>query len=184
MEKKRLLTILSVALLVSFTMFIVATQISEVPLWWIFSGLKLLSTSPQLPKLVAKVSPETPLSIGERVTVTVTNSSSQSPVEGAEVSVIKDGMNISLKTDSNGQAFFEYFGEVSVVSAHKNGIDPSDPIAIPKMPDKWVRDTFGSLAIGVISGIVSGGTAYMLQRRKGHPEPSKGQTKRKRTPRR
>jgi len=182
MEKKRPLTILSVALLVSFTISIVATQVYGVPLWWIFGGFKLSTV--QLPKLVAKVSPETPLSIGEKITVTVTNSSSQLPVEGAEVSVIKDGMNIALHTDSNGQTIFEYFGEVSVVSAHKNGIDPSDPIAIPKMPDKWVRDTFGSLAIGVISGVVSGGTAYMLQRRKGHPEPSKGQTKRKRTPRR
>jgi len=101
------------------------------------------------------------------ITVTVTNSSSQLPVEGAEVSVLKDGMELTLFTDSQGQAFFEYFGEVTVVMAQKTGIDHSRPVTVPKTPDIWIRNAFLSLGIAVIGGFVSGVSTYILQQRKG-----------------
>lgn len=119
------------------------------------------------PRLLVTVSPETPLSIGEMLTVTVTNSSSRLPVQDAEVSVMKNGMKITLFTDFQGQAFFEYFGEVTVVVAQKTGIDSSRPVAIPKAPDIWVRNTFLSLGIAVVGGFVSGLSTYILQQRKG-----------------
>ncbi len=101
------------------------------------------------------------------ITVTVTNSSSQLPVEGAEVLVSKDGTYITtLYTDSEGEAFFDFFGEVTIVVAQKTGIDSSTPVAIPKAPAKWVRDIFISLGIAMVGGFVSGFTRHnMLQKR-------------------
>ena len=165
MQKKRVVTFLLIFLLVFFVVFIGITQILGIPLWWIFGFLKPLSIVPQ-PKLLVTVSPETPLSIGERITVTVTNSSSQLPVNEAEVLVKKDGMEITLHTDSEGQAFFEYFGEVTVIIAQKTGIESSTPIAIPKLPDAWVRGALISLGSAVVSGIVSGYSANIFRERK------------------
>lgn len=178
MQKKNLVTFLLVFLLVSFVVFVGITQIVRIPLWWIFGffPMSIVTT----PRLMVTVSPETPLSIGEMITVTVTNSSSQLPVEGAEVSVMKDGMELTLYTDSKGQAFFEYFGEVTVVMAQKTGIDSSRPVAIPKTPDIWVRNTFMSLGIAVVGGFVSGFSTYILQQRRGKTAEKKMTRKPKR----
>lgn len=165
MQKKTLTTVFLIFFSVSFVMFIGVTQIFGVPLWWIFSSLPMSIV--QKPRLLVSVSPETPLTIGEMITVTVTNSSSQLPVEDAEVSVMKDGTYITtLYTDSTGQAFFEYFGEVTVVIASKTGIDSSMLISIPKGPVAWVRNTLLSLGIAVVGGFISGFTGYMFQKRK------------------
>lgn len=165
LEKKRLLAILATFLIVSFLTFVFATQVIGIPLWWVFGGFKKLSII-QRPQLVVEVVPESPKSIGERINVTVTNSSSQLPVEGAKVSIMKDGMEVTLYTDLQGQTSFEFFGEVTIVIAEKTGIDPSTPVAIPKAPAKWVRDTQGSLVIGVISGIVGSIATHIFQRKK------------------
>ena len=165
MQKKTLGTFLLIFLLVSFAVFIVITQILGVPLWWIFGFIIPLSTV-QKPRLLVSVSPATPLTIGEMITVTVTNSSSQLPVEDAEVLVRKDGTYITTQyTDSEGQVFFEFFGEVTIVVAQKTGIDSSMLTAIPKAPALWVRATLISVGIGVVTGVVSGFTRYMLQKR-------------------
>lgn len=166
MQKKNIIVFLSVFIAVSFILFIVITQILGVPLWWIFRLFPLSGTQLQ-PKLIVKVSPETPLIIGENITVTVTNSSSQLSVEDAEVTVQKDGMEVTLHTDSNGQAVFEYFGEVTVVTAQKVGFESSMPIAIPKEPEIWIREALVSLlGSGVLSGIASGFITYKLGKRK------------------
>jgi len=165
MQKKNLVTFLSVFLSVSSIVFIGITQILGIPFWWIFGSIysgSIVTT----PRLLVTVSPETPLSIGETITVAVTNSSSRLPVQNAEVSVMKNGMKITLSTDSQGQVFFEYFGEVTVVTAQKTGIDPSRPIAIPKTPDIWIRNAFLSLGIAILGGFVSGFSTYILQQRK------------------
>jgi hypothetical protein len=158
--------VVSVSLLVFFLLFVSVTQILGVPLWWIVSFLKPFSVFPPPPKLQVAVSPETPRNVGEMITVTVTNSSSRLPVEDVEVSVMKDGMNITLHTDTNGQAFFEYFGEVTVIVAQKAGIEPSTPVSIPKLPDAWVRNTVVSFASGIVGGFIGGVIPYLLQRKK------------------
>jgi len=179
MQKKNLVTFLLIFLLVFFVVFIGITQILGIPLWWIFGFLKPLSIIPQ-PKLLVTVSPETPLSVGERITVTVTNSSSQLPVNEAEVLLKKDGMEITLHTDSEGQAFFEYFGEVTVIIAQKTGIDSSTPIAIPKLPDAWVRGALISLGSAVVGGLVSGYGTHIFRERKGKTTKQDKKTKTKR----
>ncbi len=179
MKRKTLATLFLIFLLVSFVVFIGVTQILGVPLWWIFGFMTPLSIV-QLPKLLVTVSPETPLSIGEMITVTVINSSSQLPVEDAQVIVTKNGMSITLYTDSQGQATFEFFGEITVVVAHKTGIDSSTPVAIPKAPAQWVRDILWSLGIGIVAGVVSGFTRYTLQKRETTGKKVTRKTKRKR----
>ena len=165
MEKKRLVTILAVFLVVSFLIFVLVTQVLGVPLWWVFGSLVPLSIV-QRPRLVVEVSPESPRNIGEIINVTVTNSSSKLPVEGAKVSAVKDGMEVTLYADSQGQTSFEFFGEVTVLTAEKTGINPSRPVAIPKAPAEWVRDTQGSLVIGIITGVAGSITTHILQRKK------------------
>lgn len=164
MHKKDVVTFFLVFVLVFFVIFIGITQILGVPLWWIFRGVRPLSIV-QPPKLIVEVSPDTPLNIGEIITVGVTNSSSKLPVESAEVSLTKDGMSITLYTDSQGKAYFEYFGEVTVVTAQKTGINPSTPVSIPKLPVGWIRNTSLSLGIAVVGGVVSGFTNHLLKQR-------------------
>ena len=169
MQKKDIATFLLIFLLIHSIVFISLTQILGVPLWWIIKFFPLMNIAPP-PKLLVIVSPQSPMSIGKTITVTVTNSSSQLPVEDAEVSVMKDGMHIILYTDSQGQASFEYFGAITVVRAKKTGIEPSTPVAIPKMPDAWVMNilvSFGSAAVG---GVIGAFAMHMLQQRRKRTE--------------
>lgn len=163
--RKNLLMVVSVSLLVFFLLFVSATQVLGVPFWWIFGFLKPLSVI-QLPKLQVAVSPETPMNIGEIIIVTVTNSSDKLPVEDAEISVMKDGISVTLFTEANGQASFEYFGEVTVIVAQKTGIESSTPISIPKLPDAWVRSTVVSLISAIVGGFVGGVISYLFQQKK------------------
>jgi len=166
MKKKNLATLLGVFILVFFVIFISVTQILAVPLWWIFGFMKPLSIV-ELPKLLVKVSPEAPLNIGEKITVTVTNSSSQLPVEDDEVSIMKDGTNITvIHTDSRGQAVCDYLGEVTIIVVQKTGFDSSYPIPIPKMPDAWVRSLLISVGSAIIGGLITVFGTYMLRERK------------------
>lgn len=165
MDKKRLVTVLTVFLLVSIAMFFIVTQVFGVPLWWIIRNIFPLS-SVQPSKLLVTITPQTPSRIGDTVTVTVVNSSSRLPVEGAKVSLMKDGRHIfDYYTDSKGQAFVEYLGEVTCVKVSMTGFD-SIIEAIPNAPSRWVRDTYGSLGIAVVGGFVSGLTTYMFQKGK------------------
>jgi len=164
--RKNLLIVVSVSLLVFFLLFVSVTQILGVPFWWIFGSLKPFSVSPPPPELQVAVSPETPMNIGEIIIVTVTNSSDKLPVEDAEISVMKDGISVTLFTDANGQASFEYFGEVTVITAKKTGIESSTPVSIPKLPEAWIRSTIVSLASGIAGGFVSGIIPYLLQKKK------------------
>jgi len=151
---------------VFFVVFLVVTQILAVPLWWIFGFMKSLSVV-EMPKLLVKVSPETPLNIGEEITVTVTNSSSQLPVEDAEVSIMKDGTNITvIHTDSRGQAVCDYLGEVTIIVVQKTGFESSYPIPIPMMPDAWIRTLLISFGSGIVGGLITVFGTYMLRERK------------------
>ncbi len=167
MQKKTLEIIgiiLVVFVAVGFVSFLGITQIVGVPLWWTFRNIHEMSVI-GLTKLLIEVAPEAPMNIGDEITVTVTNSSSKLPVQDAEVDVIKDSMSFKFYTDSNGQATFEYLGEVTVVQAQMDGINPSQPVAIPKVPDTWVRETYISLiGGGVISGFFSALFGFMFER--------------------
>ena len=176
MNKKKIAIILGVFIAVTFISFLGVTQVVGVPLWWIFSGFREMS-SIAIPKLLIKVSPESPINIGERITVTVTNSSSKLPVENAEVDVTHDSMSFNYYTDFNGQTTFEYLGEVTVVQAQMNGIDPSQHVALPKVPDVWVRGIYEAVGGAVASGFFSALFTFLFMKRQ--PKTTKIQTPRK-----
>ena len=164
MNKKRI----GLTLLTALTIFIVLsyafTLILGVPLWWAFNIKKLEIAS--LPSLEIQVSPETPVNIGEKITVIVTNSSSGLPVENATVYIAKDSMRFEKYTDSTGKAVFEYLGEVTVVCADKDVINPSDYVATPKSPELWVRNYQAAMISAAFGGLVSGFATFMFQRNK------------------
>lgn len=163
-EKKTLGIMLSVIIIISFAVFLGVTQVIGVPLWWIFSGVVELSgVGP--PRLLIEVSPESPMNIGDKITATVTNSSSKLPVENAEVDVIHDSMNFKYYTDSNGQVVFEYLGEVTVAQAQMNGIGSSQYVALPKVPDVWVRGIYGAIGGAVASGFFGALFMFLFQKR-------------------
>ncbi len=165
MKKKNLAVWFTVFILIFLVVSFVVTQILAIPLWWILNFGFRLSTIGQT-TLLATVSPETPLNINDRITVTVKNSSSQLPVEGAEVVATKDSQNVTVYTDFNGQAFFPYFGEVTVITVQKTGFDSSYPVAIPQMPDAWVRNLLISLGSGIVGGLITVFGTFMLREKK------------------
>jgi hypothetical protein len=167
MQKKKLISFLTVFIVVALVLFVVITQILAIPLWWIFGFMHPLSTI-GLPTLVIKVSPENPLGrVPQNITLTVTNSSSQLPVENANVTVQEDGTKMTLYTDSNGQAVFLYLGEITIVSAQKSGFQSSNYAAIPSAPSSWVDGVYLSALIGIVSSFVgSFSSDILIQRRK------------------
>ena len=60
--------------------FPIVLYIQDVPTWWVFRNVKLLDIATPS-QLILEVSPKTPHNIGEEITATVTNSSSQLPVQ-------------------------------------------------------------------------------------------------------
>lgn len=165
MKKKNLALYFTVFILTFLAVSFVATQILAIPLWWIFGFMHSLNVIGSA-TLQVTVTPETPLNINDRITVTAKNSSSQSPVEGAEVVATKDSQNVTVFTDSNGQTSFPYFGGVTVITVQKTGFNPSYPIAIPRMPDSWVMNLLISLGSAVVGGLITVFGTFMLRERK------------------
>lgn len=167
MKKNGLLTFIGVAVCIFLLVLVLLTQALGVPFWYIFHLKKLQIIDN--PYLVVEVSPASPLNIGEKVTVTVTNSSTNLPVENATVHITKDSINFEKYTDSNGKASFEFLGEVMVVYAEGTDINRSDYSAIPKAPDLWVRNYQISLvsafASAIVGGLVGAFATTLLQRK-------------------
>lgn len=155
--------------LVFITLLFTVISVLGVPLWWAFPIKSLSSVG--LPTLVVQVSPQTPKNFNDQITVSVTNSSNQMPIEGAEVLVNIEGMSAlqPLYTNSTGQATFPYVGKITIVQANIDGID-STQVAIPAEPASWVSaklDAYGSAAVG---GLVSAFAVWALPKRKSKPK--------------
>jgi hypothetical protein len=163
MKQKRLLITFVVVLSVFFLLLVLITQVLGVPLWYVF-GIKKLQIADN-PYLLMQVSPESPSNIGERITVTITNSSSGLPVVNVTVHITKDSMNFDKYTDFDGKVTFDYLGEVTVVSATKDGILSSDFSAIPKAPEGWVRNYQASIISAAFGSLLSGLITFMIQRK-------------------
>lgn len=165
MQRKTIGTFLLIFLSVSFVIFVITTLILGIPLWWVFRLFPLSSTSLEF-KFDVAINPEAPTSIGESVLVTILNASNQIPVEGAKVSLRKDGTHIfDYYTDANGQVLVEYVGEVTIIEISKTDFETVLE-AIPHAPAKWVRDQYTSIVAGIISGVVASVATYMLQNKR------------------
>lgn len=91
--------------------------------------------------------------------------------------LIKDGTNIfEYFTDSNGKAEIEYLDEVTIIEISKIGYS-TDIEAIPHAPSEWVRGTYISLIIGIITGCLPLSIDYF--RKKGSKQVSRSPSRKK-----
>lgn len=156
---------LAVFFVVGFFVFMASTQVLGIPLWWVLRGVPL-STVPLESRFNITINPETPTNIGDSVLVTVLNASDQMPVEGAKVSLRKDGDHIfDYYTNVSGQVLVEYVGEITIIEVSKTDFKTVLE-AIPHAPARWVRDQYTSMVVGIISGVATSVTTYLLQNKR------------------
>lgn len=157
---------IAVLLILGFLVFIASTQVLGVPLWWIFRNFVPFSVTPLESRFDVTINPEAPINIGDDVLVTVLNASDKMPVEDAMISLQKDGNHIhDYYTNASGEALIEYVGEVTIIEVSKTDFKTVLE-AIPHAPDKWVRDQYTAMIIGVVSAVVGSVTTYLLQSNK------------------
>jgi hypothetical protein len=166
MQKKVLGYTIAVFIILGFLVFIASTQVLGVPLWWISRNFLPFSVAPLESRFDVTINPEAPINIGDDVLVTVLNASDKMPVEGAKVSLSKDGELIhDYYTNASGEVLVEYVGEVTIIEVSKTDFKTVLE-AIPHAPDKWVRDQYTAMIIGVVSAVVGSVTTYVLQSKK------------------
>jgi hypothetical protein len=163
MKKKGILTILGVAVLVFFLLLTTVSAVLGVPCWFIFRNIKTLQIA-EPPSLIIDIYPETPVNIGQTITITVTNSSTGLPVENATVYISKDNYQFEKYTDTNGKTNFEFIGDVMVVYADAPDIKASDYSAIPKTPVGWVQNYQTSMISAAFGGLISALATFLFQR--------------------
>lgn len=163
MDKRIIGYTLTILVIVGFLVFVASTQVFGIPLWWVFRNLVPLSSVQLESRFDITINPEAPMNIGDSVLVTVLNASDQMPVEGAKVSLRKDGEHIfDYYTNASGQSLAEYVGEVTIIEVSKTDFETVLE-AIPHAPANWVRDQYTSIVAGIIGGVVTSVTTYMLQ---------------------
>jgi len=131
--------------------FMVAATAQGVPINWLQRQIPLNLAQA---RLSVSVSPEVPITKGQTITITVANAQTLQPVEGASVSISKDGAHlIDLMTDTNGRAQFEYPGETTIVLISKSDFATQMEV-LPKVPDEWLRAIPISLIVAVVADII------------------------------
>ena len=118
-----------------------------------------------------QILPDTPKTFGEMVTVTVTNSTDQTPVAGIQVLVMPQGMGtVTLYTNSTGQASFQYteqITEVQVSEPQITGTTLSAMFAVPSRPTAWVNANGEALGLAAFSCGLTAFLAWLIPPRKG-----------------
>lgn len=166
MDKKIIGYTLAIFVIVGFIVFMASTQVLGIPLWWVTRNFIPLSIVPLESTFDITVNPEAPTKIGDSVLVTVLNASDKMPVEGAKVSIRKNGDHIhDYYTNASGQALVEYVGEVTIIEVSKTDFETVLE-AIPHAPAKWVRDQYTSMVVGIISGVAPSVITYLLQNKR------------------
>ncbi len=160
--KQNKIKLIGVFLGLWFIIFIVTTQIFGIPLWWVFRGVVPLSGVPMESEFNILISPDAPKNIGDSVLVIVFNASDQMPVEGAKVSLRKDGTHIfDYYTNIDGQTTIEYVGEVTIIEVSKSDFKSSLE-AIPDSPEPWVSGMLIAMLVAIVGGVAVSLTTYML----------------------
>jgi hypothetical protein len=147
-----LLALVLVMICVTGAVFIVANAVQGVPITWLQRQIPLSLASG---RLAVSVSPEIPTTKGEPITVTVTDANTLQPVEGASVSISKDGSHlVDQVTDANGHTQFEYPGETTIIVISKAPDYNSEMKVLPKVPDEWIRAIPISVIVAVVADII------------------------------
>jgi len=157
--------LLAVLVCVWGVVFFVALESQGVPIAWITARFKTLATVQG--RLLVSVSPEVPRMLGERITLTVTDSQTLEPVQGASVTVSKDGGHLfDLQTDEKGTTSFEYPGEATIIVTSKLTYATETKV-IPRVPDSWIRGEENAWIASIVSSIASGLVVGWVTRRRG-----------------
>jgi hypothetical protein len=141
LENKRLIIAVILAILGLILVFFEPSWFSAgtgVPYWFLSLKPPLSITSEK--RLKVEVNPNVNVTLGDFVTVKVTDAQNNTSIGGALVELSKDGINSfkNITTQSNGIAVFEYTEEPTFIFVSKEGYSDADPVVIPKIPDWWV----------------------------------------------
>jgi hypothetical protein len=104
--------------------------------------------------MTVKVNPTAPGTIGQTVYVTVLDAGNNTPIEGALVKVVFNGLNYyNTTTNSNGVMQFFFPGATTIVYVSKDGYQDADPIPLPQVPDSWIatrNDQYITWTLGLL----------------------------------
>lgn len=143
-------------ILIFFVVFIIMLQLLGVPLGWFFGNMIPLSAISIDRNMDVEIAWDAPLIPGQNVEVLVIDSENRSPIQGAKVTISKDGSKITdLSTDENGLTCFEYPGETTIVEVKKEGYRPVMKV-VPHVPLKWYIGIVSSLIISIVGSIIGG----------------------------
>lgn len=102
--------------------------------------------------------------LGDSVRVVVVDSQTFEPVQGASVTVSKDGSHVyDLQTDENGTTSFAYPGEATIVVISKLTY-VTETRVIPRIPDSWVRGEVNAWIAGTVTAIVAALVVALITR--------------------
>lgn len=151
-------------ILIFFVVFIIMLQLLGVPLGWFFGNMIPLSAISIDRNMDVEITWGTPLIPGQDVEVLVIDSENRFPIQGAKVTISKDGSKITdLSTDESGFASFEYPGETTIVEVKKEGYRRVMKV-VPHVPLKWHIGIVGSIIISIVSSIIGGVIANRITR--------------------
>jgi hypothetical protein len=158
----RPLAVLAVLVCVWGVAYFVALEAQGVPIAWVLSRFRLLSVTQG--NLSVTVSPEVPIMLGDQITVAVVDSETLEPVQGASVTVSKDGSHVyDLQTDEKGTASFAYPGEATIIVISKLTY-ATETRVIPRIPDSWVRGEADAWIASTVTAIVAALVAALIMR--------------------
>ena len=175
-KKARLVTVLTVAVLVGFVVYLGSTQAYGIPIWWVFRGI-IPQSVVQPDVLLVTINPISPSQIGENELATVKDASTGQPLQGVNLTVYFGGGAVfSTSTDSQGVASFSYAGSPTIIDFAKSGYSSKMEV-IPDAPEQWVNGSNWSAVWASLSFAVSAvGLALQLKVMQ-HPKGRKVRTR-------
>lgn len=153
-------------ILIFFVVFIIMLQLLGVPLGWFFGNMIPLSAISIDRNMDVEITWGTPLILWQDVEVLVIDSENRFPIQGAKVTISKDGSKITdLSTDESGFASFEYPGETTIVEVKKEGYRRVMKV-VPHVPLEWHIDVVIAIIGGVVANFITRPLFALFKRKK------------------
>jgi len=153
-------------ILIFFVVFIIMLQLLGVPLGWFFGNMIPLSAISIDRNMDVEITWGTPLILWQDVEVLVIDSENRFPIQGAKVTISKDGSKITdLSTDESGFASFEYPGETTIVEVKKEGYRRVMKV-VPHVPLEWHIYVVIAIIGGVVASFITSPLFALFKRKK------------------
>lgn len=148
------MVVLLIALFSLFGVPLIFSVVTGVPYWFLLPFLHTFSIGPPERSMYLEVTPKSPTTLGETITVRVVDLENKTPLEGAKIEALKDGgLSINKTTDAGGLATFPYMGATTVIYASRDGYANADPVVIPQIPDWWVTTRNNNYIASMLSAL-------------------------------